>query len=203
MRRFIGIMGIVWMVAALPSIFAQDATEEPTETVDIATVPIKSSGIEVFAEPDRASERLYAILGMYPFAPFVAGADSSGEWLLAYLYDGGELVQGWARVVNFDEDSQPEEWVAALDVIDPDDLPDIPDVNFDPLAVRPLGVSGDGVVTSQIIEVYKCQQLDDDVYEWSVVEVIYEDDIPVESRILDEGIIGDFQPGCPVEDDAE
>jgi hypothetical protein len=32
-----------------------------------------------------------------------------------------------------------------------------------------------------------------------VVEVIYQDDIPVEARILDEGIIGDFQPGCPEE----
>jgi hypothetical protein len=198
MRRIVFIVIILLMLA--PSVLAQtpEATEEPSDDIDISTVPIKSSGIEIFVEPDRQSERLYAILGMYPFAPFVAGVDESGEWLLVYLYDGGELVGGWARVVNFDDENQPETWLDDLTLIDPDDLPEIPDPDFDPLAVRPVGVSGgDGEVTSQIFEAYGCRLLEDDVYEWSVVEVIYQDDIPVEARILDEGVIGEFQPGCP------
>jgi hypothetical protein len=199
MRRILCIVFVLLMLVS--SVLAQDATpeatEEPSDDIDISTVPIKSSGIEIFVEPDRQSERLYAILGMYPFAPFVAGVDESGEWLLVYLYDGGELVGGWARVVNFDEE---DHWLDDLTLIDPDDLPEIPDPDFDPLAVRPVGVSsGDGDVTSQLFEAYGCRMVDDDVYEWSVVEVIYQDDIPVEARILDEGIIGDFQPGCPEE----
>jgi len=189
-------------VLLVPSVLAQtpEPTEEPIDEPEISTVPIKSSGIEIFVEPDRQSERLYAILGMYPFAPFVAGVDELGEWLLVYLYDAGELVGGWARVVNFDEEDLAENWLDDLTVINPDDLPETPDPDFDPLAVRPVGVlSGDGDVTSQIFEAYGCRMLDDDVYQWSIVEVIYQDDIPVEARILDEGIIGEFQPGCPEE----
>jgi hypothetical protein len=140
---------LIFMVVA-SSALAQDATpeatEEPAPTEESAdseepflllNVPVKSGGIEVFPEPDRASGRLFAALG--DFAPHIAGISEDGEWFFIYYFENGELKSGWARVSRFDlSDIDPED-LEKLPVIDPEDLPEPPDLEPDDAASRPVG----------------------------------------------------------------
>jgi hypothetical protein len=180
------------ILLAAPMTFAQ---EPASLEQDYQTFPIKASGVEIYPQPDRASGRLFAVIG--DFAPFVGGISEDGDWLLIYFYERGELTQGWSPAKQFD---LPTEFLADLPVLDPDHLPDLPDLAFDPLAVRPVGVSvnaSDESVTTEIIEGYNCVALGGDQFQWDVVEVTYEAGIPVKAEVLQAAVTGGWRLGCP------
>lgn len=93
-------------------------------------------GVEVFASPDQTEGRQFA--ASMGFAPHVAGHDESGEWAFIYYFDAGQLVSGWAPARQIDLDSSQFE---ALPMIDPINLPSLPDIAFDESAARPYGVN--------------------------------------------------------------
>ena len=176
------------LILSLPTASAQDT--------DIAQLGIAPGGIQLFPAPDGSTGRLYAVLG--DFAPYVGGVSEDGEWLYVYFFVGGEWVAGWARVSNFAD--VPEGFLDGLPVIDPDDPPELPELDFDPLAILPVGFSStvvDADVSSQIFDVYDCVHTGGDVFQWDVVEVLYEDGVPVEAKILEAGVTGAWRVGCP------
>ncbi len=95
-----------------------------------------NGGLEVFNAPDRESGREFAAAGN--FQPHVAGITAEGDWLYIYYFDNGVLTDGWVPthqlVLNAEE-------VASLAVVYPNDLLDLPDLEFNELAARPYGTN--------------------------------------------------------------
>lgn len=114
---------------------------DDSRLVIIENVPI-SGGVEVFPLPDRSSGRLFAAVS--EFAPHVAGISEDGDWLLVVYFQGG-IRSGWAPARNLTlSDAQ----LGRLAVIDPDNPPDLPAMEFNDLASRPFGVSNDPAAPS-------------------------------------------------------
>lgn len=113
-------------------------TRTPTPTPEpplIENVPVARGGIEVFPLPDRKSGRIFAAV-VGTFAPHVVGRDEEEKWLFIYYFDRGVLKAGWSPrrgLVLEDEE------VTALPIIDPDDAPELPDLELNELASRPYG----------------------------------------------------------------
>lgn len=108
--------------------------EAPESLVEC--VLIGSSGIEVYPEPDRSSGRVFAAAGQSLFAPHVAGRTADGGWLYFYYFDEGEPMAGWARAIQIplsDEDYD------VIEIINPNNVPDLPRVPYDTCAERPYG----------------------------------------------------------------
>jgi hypothetical protein len=194
MRRVL-IVFLSLMIFATPAL-AQDANSSLLENT-----PIGSGGIEIFPEPDRESERLFAVMG--DFAPHIAGnyTDTDGRaWVYFYYIEAGQWVGAWALASQFElEDSALED----LPQLDPNDLPQAPDMPFNRLAVRPSGVtstntqSDDASSGAVIFDVYDCLFVSGTEFTWNVVEVTYEDGVAVSADVLEEGLSGEWRPGCP------
>lgn len=101
-------------------------------------------GLEIFAEPDRANGGEFAAGAN--FQPHVAGINAEGDWLYIYYFDEGELTAGWSplnqMVLNVDE-------IASLSIIDPENLPELPDLPYNDLAARPYGTNAPVESTSE------------------------------------------------------
>ncbi len=113
-------------------------TRTPTTTPEpplLENVPVARGGIEVFPLPDRKSGRIFAA-AVGTFAPHVAGRSEDEKWLFIYYFERGVLKAGWSpRRGLVLEDAE----VTALPVIDPEDAPELPDLELNELASRPYG----------------------------------------------------------------
>ena len=187
MRRIL-IVFLFLMVFVMPAL-AQDANSSLLENA-----PIGSGGIEIFPQPDRESERLFAVIGS--FAPHIAGSytDADGRaWVYFYFIEAGEWMGAWALASQFElEDSALED----LPQLDPNDLPQAPDMPFNRLAVRPSGVTP-STEDAVVYDVYDCLFVSGTEFTWNVVEVTYEDGVAVSAEVLEEGLSGEWRPGCP------
>ena len=143
----LAVNGILFMVDPVPLQAQQSSatstrtprpTRTPTPTPEpplLENVPVARGGIEVFPLPDRKSGRVFAAV-TGTFAPHVAGRDEEAKWFYIYYFDRGVLKAGWSPsrgLVLEDEE------VTALPVIDPEDMPDLPELEFNELASRPYG----------------------------------------------------------------
>ena len=194
-------MRFILVLAVLLS-FAQPALAQDGEPSLLENTPIGSGGIEIFAEPDRGSGRLFAVMG--DFAPHIAGVhtDADGRsWVYFYLIEAGQWMGAWALANQFDLDDTA---LDDLPNVAPDDLPDMPDLPFNRRAVRPTGVNGSGNAEnddassgSVVYDVYDCVFLSGTEFQWNVVEVTYEGGVAVSTEVLEAGLTGEWRPGCP------
>ncbi|MBI5930016.1 MAG: hypothetical protein HY862_11950 [Chloroflexi bacterium] len=147
LMAILAVNALLFVVAPAPSQAQQNTatpsrtprpTRTPTATPEpplLENVPVARGGIEVFPLPDRKSGRIFAA-ATGTFAPHVAGRDAEEKWLFIYYFDRGVLKAGWSPrrgLVLEDEE------VTALPVIDPEDAPELPDLEFNELASRPYG----------------------------------------------------------------
>jgi hypothetical protein len=182
---------ILLMTFALPAL-AQGELQE--------NIPIRSGGIEIFPQPDRDSGRLFAVIG--DFAPHIAGMYSDADaraWVYFYFIEAGQWMGAWALASQF---HLGEDALADLPEIDPANVPEIPEMPFNALAVRPSGIgalsiSDDPNSATVIYDVYDCLFVVGTEFMWNVVEVTYEDGIAVSAEVLEEGLRGEWRPGCP------
>ena len=124
--------GSVWAVS--DGAFDLQTSSQQDDTI-LFNVPINRGGVEVFPMPDRASGRLFAVLG--DFAPHVGGKNAAGDWILIYYFErDGSLESAWSPARQFLAIS--EEDAARLAVIDPANLPALPDLPIDAGATRPV-----------------------------------------------------------------
>jgi hypothetical protein len=136
---FIGVL----LAALLLGFFTLVPVSETTNEAGLIVAPTPVmfehvetiGGVEVFPAPDRASGREFA--ASMGFAPHAAGHDRSGEWVYIYYFEDGQLVSGWApaRQIALEENQ-----FESLPMIDPLNLPVLPDLTYDDSAARPFGV---------------------------------------------------------------
>jgi hypothetical protein len=143
---FILIVFFLLLASTSSSLQAQSATvTATTASTAVATdtpfllenVPISTGGIEVFGQPSRKLERLFAAVGT--FAPYLAGQSEDGEWLYFYYFDGKMLKAAWAPVKDFNLSKIDKAGLKKLPIIDPASPPELPQLDYDALAARPYG----------------------------------------------------------------
>lgn len=110
---------------------AVTATPSPSPTLPplLMNIPTKSS-YEIYTLPSTSSERLVA--AAVGFSPYVVGVNADQSWVYIYFFTPEGMRDGWIRSsrMNLDEAA-----LSSLPVIDPQNLPVLPLLEHDELAV--------------------------------------------------------------------
>lgn len=104
-------------------------TQAPLDTAALMRVTTKAS-FEIYTEPTTNSERLVAAADS--FLPYVAGANIDYSWVYLYFFMPEGVQAGWIRSTRMNLDDTTR---MSLPIIDPDNLPALPVLEYDEQAV--------------------------------------------------------------------
>lgn len=139
-------------------------TQVPLDTSTLMTVTTKNS-FEIYVEPTTSSERLVAAADS--FSPYVVGKNADYSWVYLYFFMPEGMQAGWIRSTRMNLD---ETALNILPIIDPDNPPSLPTLEYDeqaaPVYVRESVIQAT-TDASSVREIYVVAPV-----QWSKVDYI-------------------------------